>query len=339
MIGQAMARRKPRAAPEDILVRRARPLMGTLVGVTVRGPDRDSLEHAIRGVFAEMERLEAILSEWRPDSAVSRVNQSAGKAPVRVPVELVEVMEMADQTSRATEGSFDSTWAALSPLWRLDAPDFCLPAADAVAAARRLVDYRDVVLDVQARTLFLKRSGMRLGLGGIAKAYIAERAADLAAASGAHHILIDAGGDVVARGRNRERPWTVGIRDPRSASRLLATLALDHEVVATSGDYEHFVDIDGHRYHHLLDPRTGWPASASRSATVVAPNGAVAEALSTALFVLGPPGLAILSGFAQTAALLVDGQGVAHLAASGKEHFRMVGENADVAGSPRPLRS
>jgi thiamine biosynthesis lipoprotein len=286
-----------------------------------------------------MERLEAILSEWRPDSAVSRVNQSAGKAPVRVPVELVEVMEIADQTSRATEGSFDSTWAALSPLWRLDAPDFCPPDADAVAAARKLVDYRDVALDVQARTLFLKRRRMRLGLGGIAKAYIAERAADDAVASGVKHILIDAGGDVVARGRNGERPWTVGIRDPRSTARLLATLALDHEVVATSGDYQHFVDVNGRRYHHLLDPRTGRPASVSRSATVVSSNGALAEALSTALFVLGPPGLAILSGFAQTAALLVDSNGIAHLAARGRERFRMVGENVDVAGSSRPLRS
>ena len=326
---------EPPADLDDILVRRARPLMGTLVGVSARGPDGDALEHAIRGVFAEMERLEAILSEWQPDSAVSRVNQSAGRAPVRVPLELVEVMEIADQTARATEGSFDSTWAALSPFWRLEAPDFRPPAADAVAVARKLVDYHDVVLDVQARTLFLKRCGMRLGLGGIAKAYIAERAADHAVASGVTHILIDAGGDVVARGRNGERPWTVGIRDPRSSSHLLATVDLHNEVVATSGDYEHFIDIDGHRYHHLLDPRTGYPASASRSATVIAPDGALAEALSTALFVLGPPGLDILSSFASTAALLVDADGVAHFTANGNERIKWVGAD----GSSRPLRA
>ncbi len=166
---------------------------------------------------------------------------------------------------------------------------------------------------------------MRLGLGGIAKAYIAERAADLAVASGVGHILIDAGGDVVARGRNGERPWTVGIRDPRSASHLLATLDLEDEVVATSGDYEHFIEVDGHRYHHLSNPRTGYPASASRSATVIAPDGALAEALSTALFVLGPSGLAMLSAFAQTAALLVDADGLIHLTANGRERFRLVG--------------
>jgi len=321
MTRQATARCKPREEFDDLRIRRARPLMGTLVGVTVRGHDRDVLEHTIRRVFAEMERLEAILSEWRPDSAVSRVNQAAGKYPVHVPAELVEVMEVAGQVSRATAGSFDSTWASLSGIWRLDDPTFRPPATDEIAGAKELVDYRDVDLDVEARTLFLKRTGMRLGLGGIAKAYIAERAADLAVASGVKDILIDAGGDVVARGRNAERPWTVGVRDPRSASHLLALFDLGDEVVATSGDYEHFVDVGGRRYHHLLDPRTGYPASASQSATVIAPNGALAEALSTALFVLGPRGLTVLSAFSETAALLVDCDGAVHLAPIGSDRF------------------
>jgi FAD:protein FMN transferase len=339
MSRRGAARCEPQADFDDILVRRARPLMGTLVGVTVRGHDPNALEQGIRMVFAEMERLEGILSEWRFDSSVSRANRCAGVAPVRVPVELVKVMETARDVSRATGGAFDTTWTALSGLWRFDEPGFRPPAAADVAAARTFVDYRDVDLDVEAQTLFLRRRGMRLGLGGIAKAYIAECAADLAVASGVCHILIDAGGDVVARGRHGECPWTVGIRDPRSPSHLLATLDLDDEVVATSGDYEHFVDVDGHRYHHLLDPRTGYPASASRSATVIAPGGALAEALSTALFVLGPPGLEIASSFAQTAALLIDGDGVAHFRASGNARFKMVAVDADVADSSRLLRA
>jgi len=207
----------------------------------------------------------------------------------------------------------------------VDDPDFCAPAADTVAAAQKLVDYRHVVVDAEARTVFLRRHGMRLGLGGIAKAYIAERAADLAVARGVRHILIDAGGDIVARGRQGERPWTAGIRDPHSTSQVLSILDLDDEVVATSGDYEHFVKVEGRRYHHLLDPRTGFPASASRSATVIAHNGALAEALSTALFVLGPPGLAILSAFPKTAALLVDVEGTVHLAGDDIVRFRGIG--------------
>jgi FAD:protein FMN transferase len=335
MIRQGAARRQPLSEPDDFRIRRARPLMGTLVGVTVCGQNRDSLEHTIRRVFAEMERLQAILSEWRPDSAISRVNQSAGLTPVCVPVELIEVMEVADAVSRASNGAFDCTWASLSPIWKLDDPCFRPPAAELVTAARELVDYRDVVLDVRAQTVFLRRRGMRLGLGGIAKAYIAERAADLAVASGVSHILIDAGGDVVARGHQGARPWTIGIRDPHSASQVLATVDLHNQVIATSGDYEHFIDVDGHRYHHLLDPRTGYPASSSRSATVIAPDGALAEALSTALFVLGPPGLETLSSFASTEALLVDGKGVAHVTANGNGRIKVLGAD----GSPRPPRT
>ena len=313
---------RPSVRTQEVLVRRARPAMGTLVGVSARGPDQSILEQTIRGAFEEMERLEGILSEWRQDSAVSRVNLAAGEAPVRVPIELIEVIAVACEVSRLTDGAFDATWAPLSDVWKLDEPNFRPPTRDAIARARRLVNYRDVVLDQQGQTAFLRRRGMRLGLGGIAKAYIAERAADFAVAYGVNQILIDAGGDVVARGRNGERPWTIGVRDPSSPSRLLATVAIEDEVVTTSGDYEHFVFVDGRRYHHLLDPRTGSPASASRSATVIAPRGALAEALSTALFVIGPGGLGLLSAFPETAALLLDSDGALHMTAHGNLRFR-----------------
>jgi FAD:protein FMN transferase len=310
-------------------------MLGTLISVAVRGDDPRMLEHAIGGVFGEIERLEDILSEWRPDSAVSRVNLAAGEASVGVPMELMEVMEVADVVSRATGGAFDATWAPLSALWKLDAPNFRPPTEEAVAAARALVDYRDVVLALRKQTVFLRRRGMRLGLGGIAKAHIAERAADFAVANGVSNVLIDAGGDVVARGRNGQRPWTVGIRDPRAESSLLATIQLRDETVVTSGDYEHFVEIEGRRYHHLLDPRTGFPASASQSATVVAPRGALADALATGLFILGDRGLGVLDNFPGAVAMTVDKDGVTHLSRGSTERFA-AGE--DVISKRQSLR-
>jgi len=325
MSRQAAAQCHSRVRSEEILVRRARPAMGTFVGVAARGDDLNNLEQVIRNVFGEMERLEAILSEWRFGSAVSGVNRAAGIAPVYVPAELIEVMKVADDVSQATGGAFDSTWAALSNIWRLDDPKFHLPTSDVLAAARKLVDYRDVVLDLNRQTLFLRRQGMRLGLGGVAKAYIAECAADLAVASGVNHILIDAGGDVVARGHNGERPWTIGIRDPRSTSALLATIELHDESVATSGDYEHFIEIDGQRYHHLLDPRTGAPASASQSATVIAPKGAAADALATGLFVLGHQGLDRVASFDGVAALIVTNNGLTRVSSGGAARFMATG--------------
>jgi thiamine biosynthesis lipoprotein len=287
-------------------------MMGTFVGIAVRGDDPGTLEQVISGVFREIARLETILSEWRPDSDISRVNSAAGEAPVHVPSELLEVMGVADQVSRATDGAFDATWEPLSTIWKMNDPNFRPPNAEAVASARKLVDYRDVVLDVEKQSVFLRRRGMRLGLGGIAKAYIAERAADFAVANGVSDVMIDAGGDIVARGRNGERPWTIGIRDPRSNGTLLAKIELRDQAVVTSGDYEHFVDQGGRRYHHLLDPRTGYPASASRSATVVAPRGALADALATGLFVLGDRGLNAVANFDGVAALIVSKNGAIH---------------------------
>lgn len=287
-------------------------MMGTLVGITLRGDSPARLDKVAVDVFGEIERLEGMLSEWRPDSAVSSVNRAAGRHPVPIPTELAEVAQIATEVARATDGAFDCTWAALEDQWRFETAGFRVPSSDAVAAARACVDYRELVLDRETGTLFLGRPGMRIGLGGVAKAYIAERAAQVAVAEGVDDVLVDAGGDLVARGRNGDRPWMAGIRDARSAGRLLATIQLRDQAIATSGDYEHFLDVDGHRYHHLLDPRTGYPATHSRSATVVAPSGALADALATALFVLGPAGLpAVLRGGA-TDAFVVAADGVVH---------------------------
>jgi thiamine biosynthesis lipoprotein len=280
--------------------------MGTLVGVSVRGEDPSALEAVTAEVFGEMRRLESVLSEWSPASAVSRVNDAAGTKPVEVPREVIEVLDVALQVARATKGAFDPTWAALAPLWRLGDPaEFHPPDATAVATLRQLVDHRDVIVDTQARTVLLRRRGMRLGFGGVAKAYIAERGADFAVARGVSDVLVDAGGDIVARGRNGERPWTAGIRAPRSHGELLATVELYDEAIVTSGDYEHYVEADGRRYHHLLDPRSGWPASRCQSATVIAPSGALADALATGAFVLGDEELDVVSAWAGVAAMIV----------------------------------
>ena len=292
-------------------------MMGTLVGITVRGNHPDALEDLVRRMFGEIGRLEGILSEWQSESAVSAVNRAAGTSPVGIPAELVEVMQLAQQVAGATSGAFDATWSALARSWAFDAPDFQPPDAKAIAAALGLVDYREVILDASAKTLLLRRPGMRLGLGGVAKAYIAERAADFAVANGVHDVLVDAGGDLVARGRNGRRKWTVGVRDPRLQGRLVATAELGDEAMATSGDYEHFAEVNGRRYHHILDPRTGTPASRSRSATVIAPSGALADALATGLFVLGPEGLHIVPAFAGVSALVVGHDGVAYVSPGG----------------------
>jgi thiamine biosynthesis lipoprotein len=272
-----------------VALERARPAMGTLVTIQVRGCAGADLETPVRGAFAEVARLEAILSEWRPDSPVSAVNAAAGRGPVPAPGELIEVLAASAKVSGATRGAFDVTWAALRDVWRFDPQPPRLPTPEEVRARRALIDYRDVAVDLQARTVALRRAGMQLGLGGVAKGYVAEKAADFLVAHGVANALVAASGDIAARGRNGGRPWTVAVQDPRRRAGVLGTVELHDESISTSGDYEKFFVVGGRRYHHILDPATGYPATRSRSVTVLGRRGAVVDALAAGLFVLGAP--------------------------------------------------
>jgi thiamine biosynthesis lipoprotein len=303
-------------ACSDVVVERARPMMATIVTVTARGCPAGLLEDGIREAFAEMDRLAGLLSEWNPDGPVALVNRSAGRAPVPVPPEVLDVLTRAAAVSSRTAGGFDVTWAALAGVWRFDgARPPRLPARAEVRRRRALVAFRDLVVDRSAGTAFLRRPGMRVGLGGIAKGYIAEAGANLLVSRGIRNVLVAASGDIAARGRNGDRPWVVAIRDPRDPSAVLGTVELADESISTSGDYERYFVVDGRRYHHLLDPRTGYPATASESVTVVARHGAEADALATGLFVIGPDrARATLSGDPDVSAVLVGQDGRLHLA-------------------------
>jgi FAD:protein FMN transferase len=315
-----------RAGCEEISLRRMKPMMATLVTVTVRGCDAAALEARVREAFAEMERLASILSEWDPRSATSRVNDNAGIAPVEVPRELEEVLRAAQETSRLTSGAFDVTWAALAPLWKFDGKAPRLPPAGKVEQQRALVGYRDLVLDGAAHTAFLRRSGMRIGLGGIAKGYIAQAAADLLVSRGVRDVLVAASGDIAARGRSGDRPWTVAVRNPEGG--VLATVDLRDESISTAGDYERFFVVDGRRYHHILDPRTGYPAPGTRSVTVIAPRGVVADGLDTGLLVLGTERGKKVAASVGVAALFVDDAGKIHFSPGAAGRFSLAQEEA-----------
>jgi FAD:protein FMN transferase len=329
-----------RSPCREITLRRAKPMMATLVSVTVRGCAEASLELRVREAFTEMERLAAILSEWTPESAVSRVNQRAGIEPVRVPPELWEVLQAAQDASVLTSGAFDATWAALGGLWRFDGLPPRLPPAEDIERQRRLVGYRDLVLSPSDHSAFLRHLGMRLGLGGLAKGYIAEAAANLLVSRGLPDVLVAASGDIAARGRNGNRPWKVGIRDPRRPSGTLATVELRDESISTAGDSERFFILDGRRYHHILDPRTGYPARGTQNVTVVARRAVVADALDTGLFVLGPArGLEVAASIPGVAALFVDDAGEIHLSAGAARRFSLVRSPASVGAAAFPQRA
>jgi thiamine biosynthesis lipoprotein len=261
--------------------------MGTYVSITVAAPESPKVLEAIKAGFAEVKRLESILSEWRPSSEISAVNQQAGKKAVKVGKELFHVLEMAKAVSVKSEGAFDVTFGALGGLWNYKAKNPRIPGKQEIEKRVSLVDYRQLVLDKGAQTAMLKKKGMRTGLGGIAKGYIVDRVSAVLKEKGYPNHLVIGGGDLYASGTRGDRKWRIGIRHPKNRE-LYAAVEIENEGVATSGNYEKFFYKDGVRYHHILDPKTGRPARGTASVTVIAKSAAHADAYATALFVLGP---------------------------------------------------
>jgi len=296
-------------ASEGQLVERSRLSMGSELRLTAwtSSSEKTALE-AFEAVFQEFDRLEALMSVWKPGSDVERLNAAAGLRPVPVSSEVIEVLEDARQISEWTGGKFDVTFGALSGLWKFDHDqDNRIPSPRDVAAKLPLVDYRELHLDRRAGTAYLAKKGMRVHLGGIGKGYAIDRGAAILLGRGFRDFMIQAGGDLYVAGRRGDRPWRVGIRDPRGpADRSVATLDLTDGTFSTSGDYERFFIDHGRRYHHILDPDLGEPAHGSRSVTIVATRAVVADGLSTGVFILGGrEGLALIERLPEVEGVIV----------------------------------
>jgi thiamine biosynthesis lipoprotein len=292
--------------PSDDVIRRGHPAMGTIVEVSVFGGGKQHALDAIDAVFAEVDRIEALCSEWRPKTPLGQVNAAAGDHPVVVDAELFELVQRALAFAEQTRGAFDPTFASLWGLWTFgDDGVHKKPRDEDVEARRALIGARRVVVDTAERSIFLPVRGMKLGLGGIAKGYAVDRAVALLRARGVTTFVVRAGGDSFLH--NARFDARLGIRDPRGADMFATLPARAVAAVSTSGDYERFFIDDGVRYHHIIDPRTARPARGVRSATVLAPDATTADALTKAVFILGPrEGIALIESLPGIAAIVVD---------------------------------
>lgn len=268
------------------LFREQRSLMGTVWNIEVpgHGRPRESVRLAVANAYRELERIDALMSEWKPESPISQVDAAAGLHAVEVPAELRELIERSIRYSEKTEGTFDITWRGMGNIWHFDNA-FQVPSAAAVAKARKKIDYR--AIRIEGNRIFLP-AGMSIGLGGIAKGYAVDRAAGVLARAGFTDSLVDGGGDVLASGTRYGAAWRLGIQDPRAErGKVLGVVSVSDAALVTSGDYERFRIVDGFRYHHIIDPRTGWPATASIAVTVLAKTAEMGVVLGKGIFILG----------------------------------------------------
>jgi len=278
------------ARADEAKIVRTDTAMGTVVQITFWTDDEPAAAKAAETVFAEFRRLDALMTTWGDDSEVSKINAAAGsKKPVRVSDETFTVISRAVEMSRRSKGIFDITVGAFQGLWKFDEDnDGTIPAAADVDARKKLVGWKQIALDKKKKTVRLKKKGMKITLGGIAKGYAVDRAAKLLWDAGFVDFILQAGGDMFVSGKKGARSWVVGIRDPRGKrEQSFAVAPIENHSFSTSGDYERFTIKDGVRYHHILDPRTGRPATASRSVTVMAKDAFTADAWSKVLFILG----------------------------------------------------
>lgn len=309
-------------------VKDVRKKMGSRFEITAIHRDEAEAHRAIELAYAEIERIEEMISSWRSTSETSAVNRRAGAEPQQVSQELFNLVRRSLKLSELTDGAFDITFAGVGRLWDFNDPHPTVPTPEAIRAALDHVGYQKIVLNSADRTLFLDDPGARIGFGAIGKGYAANRAVWALKQQGIASGVVNAGGDLVAFGRQEDGdPWEIGIAHPRRRERIFARLPLTEQAVVTSGDYESFFLIDGKRYAHILDPRTGFPVDHLESVTIVCPDAELADGLATAVAVMGPvEGLALVDRLKGIEALLVDLEGRLHFSSGLRSRLSFVDE-------------
>ena len=315
-----------------LVVERTGVAMGSELKLTSWTVDEAAARAAFEAVFAEFERLEGLMSTWRPASDVVRVNAAAGVQAVAVAPDVRDVLRQARQISEWTGGTFDVTFGALTDIWKFDQDqDESIPSPEAIRARLPFIDYRQIEIDDRAGTVFLKRKGMKIHLGGIGKGYAVDHAVHILRAAGLRDFMIQAGGDLYVGGHKDGHLWRLGINDPRGPEgHSFATIDLTDSTFSTSGDYARFFMKDGVRYHHILDPATGQPARLCRSVTIAAESPVLADAVAKGVFILGPEkGMALVERIPKLEAVIVTAKNEVLVSSGLKDRFVLIAKPTD----------
>ncbi|MGO4912350.1 FAD:protein FMN transferase [Leeuwenhoekiella sp. W20_SRS_FM14] len=263
-------------------------LMGSRFDITVVAQNQEKADASINLAIAEITRIEKLISSWDANSQTSAINKNAGIKAVAVDVELFDLITRAISISKLTDGAFDISYASMDKIWKFDGSMTQMPDAATITASVDRVGFNKIQLDASSHTVFLPDTGMKIGFGAIGKGYAADKAKALLISKGVSAGIINASGDMNTWGKQPDgSTWKVAITNPMNKNKVFALLPLINSAVVTSGNYEKFVSFNDTRYSHIIDPRTGYPASGIISATVFAPKAELADALATSVFVMG----------------------------------------------------
>jgi len=286
-------------------------LMGSRWEVTLVAKDSFTANRYIDSVFAEVSRIEYLISDWKPQTQVSQINLNAGIKPVKVDKEVLDLTRRAVEISTITNGAFDISFAAMEKIWKFDGSMEELPSPESVAKARALVNFRNIIIDTIASTVFLKEKGMKIGFGALGEGYAADRCRDRMQSVGVEAGIINGSGDLASWGKQPNgEPWNIGITNPFQRRQLYGVIPLHKGSVTTSGSYEKFAEIKGKRYAHIINPSTGYPATGLISVTVFGPSTEMCNALSTSMMVMGKKaGTTLIKKYKEYSYLLVTDNG------------------------------
>ena len=284
-------------------------LMGNRFQISVVAENETWANERIDAAIGEIQRIEKLLTTFSNDSETSLINENAGIAPVKVSRETYELIERSTKISRVTQGAFDITYGSVDKrLWNFDTNMKSLPDKETARKRVDLINYRNINLDNENATVFLKKKGMRIGFGGIGKGYAAEKAKQVMQEMGVESGIVNASGDLTCWGHQPNgKPWTIGIVNPNAAGQVFSCMNVTNMAIATSGNYEKYIMVNGKKYSHTIDPRTGLPVTGIKSVTIITPNAEISDAMATPVMIMGiKAGINMVNQIKDMEAILID---------------------------------
>lgn len=294
---------------QNKVIKQEMKLMGNHFEISVVSDDEHWANEKIEAGVQEIRRIEKLLTTYDDSSETNLINSYAGVAPVKVSKETYNIIERSKRLSAITQGAFDISYGSIDKsLWNFDSSMTSLPGKEKARKMVRLINYRNIILDKEDTTVYLKEKGMRIGFGGIGKGYAAEMAKQVMKTVGVESGIVNASGDLTAWGLQPDgKPWTIGIANPDASREVFSYLTITGMAIATSGNYEKYVMIDGKKYSHTINPRTGLPVTGIKSVTIITINAEIADAMATPVMIMGiKAGLDMIDQIKDIEAIVID---------------------------------